>query len=82
MPSKITAQIAQWVVQQTRIQEVMDSNSADEQIFFSKIILFACMFFFKIQFDNTVTWHSKYALKRDLNKIKMHVIWELEYVDY
>jgi len=49
--------------------QVAGSNLAGEQIFFPKIIPFAYTFL-NFSFDNTVTWHSKHASKRDLNEIK------------
>ena len=58
--------MAQWVEQLTCIQEVAGLNPAGE---LWKSILFACTLL-KFSFDNTVTWHSKHASKRDLSEIK------------
>ena len=64
--------MAQWVEQLTCIQEVAGSNPAGEQIFFLKLNTF-CIHVFKTQFDNTVTWHSKHAMKCDFSEIKRHL---------
>ena len=61
--------MAQWVEQLTCIQEVVGSNTAREQIFFENQY-FLHTHFLKSSFDNTVTWHSKHALKRDLSEIE------------
>ena len=61
--------MAQWVEQLTCIQEVVGSNPTGEQIiFFRKSILLHTRFL-KLSFDNTVTWHSKHASKRDFSEI-------------
>ena len=60
--------MAQWVEQLTFIQKVVGSNPAGEQIFFFENQYF--LYTLKFSFDNTVTWHSKHASKRDLSEIK------------
>ena len=61
--------IAQWVEQLTCIQEVAGLNPVGEH-FFSKNQYFLHTRFLKSSFDNTVTWHSKHASKRDLSEIE------------
>ena len=61
--------MAQWVEQLTCKQEVAGSNPDGEQFFFEDQY-FLHTRFLKFSFDNTATWHSKHASKRNLSEIE------------